>query len=603
MKNFKTYLFSLSLLLTIGMTSCNDEDIPSCSLAFQSLQSHVDEGKLLIEITDDGENYLLNFENESVKITKNLIDNITTNSDTWKSTITFVDGTSYIIPSLGTSLESLITNIEVNPSGYNPLAAKVLMNLPALGRIKVTVHSKENSLVPNVNYFFSNIEKSQSITILGLYPSYNNQVTLTYTDKQGNERKSSTIQIKTNSLKDIFLPKNLNIVKADINKMEPGMTLVSSPGESDEDTSVPYMFDADGNIRWILDWHNHPELKHIGMHCGLHRMKNGNYVAGDINNRQIVEVNLLGELINSWKTNNFGFTFHHEVFETSDKKILIAATKVDAKTADNSNVRILDHIAELDPHSGSISKIWDLAQVLDSSRIVFSIIPDGYEANTFAQSKSNWCHNNGVKETADGSILCTSRWQGLVKFTRSGSLKWIVSPHNAWKKQFEKYLLTPLDRNGNPITDPDVLNGKKDHPDFSWGWGIHCPVEMPNGHVMFFDNGYSRLFNFKDAKRYSRAVEYEIDEQAMTIRQVWEYGRERGKNCFSTQVSGVQYLEQTDNRLFCPGINNQLSNGYGGHIIEINPKTGEIVFEAEVQSTGSPAFHRANRISLYPEGL
>ena len=160
MKNFKTYLFSLSLLLTIGMTSCNDEDIPSCSLAFQSLQSHVDEGKLLIEITDDGENYLLNFENESVKITKNLIDNITTNSDTWKSTITFVDGTSYIIPSLGTSLESLITNIEVNPSGYNPLAAKVLMNLPALGRIKVTVHSKENSLVPNVNYFFSNIEKS-----------------------------------------------------------------------------------------------------------------------------------------------------------------------------------------------------------------------------------------------------------------------------------------------------------------------------------------------------------------------------------------------------------------------------------------------------------
>ena len=76
------------------MTSCNDEDIPSCSLAFLSLQSHVDEGKLLIEITDDGENYLLNFENESVKITKNLIDNITTNSDTWKSTITFVDGTS-----------------------------------------------------------------------------------------------------------------------------------------------------------------------------------------------------------------------------------------------------------------------------------------------------------------------------------------------------------------------------------------------------------------------------------------------------------------------------------------------------------------------------
>lgn len=602
MKNFKTYLFSLSLLFTIGITACS-EDTLDCSLAIQSVQSHVDEGELLMEITDDNDNYSLNFENKSVKIPKNLVENITTNMNIWKSTITFVDGSNYIVPTLGNSLDSLITNLKVNPSGYNPLAANALMNLPTLGRIKVTVHSKKNSSVPNIEYLFNSIEKSQAVTILGLYPSYDNQVTLTYTDKQGKERASSTIQIKTKSLNGIFLPKDLNIVKADINKMEPGMTLVSSPGESDQDTSVPYMFDADGYIRWVLDWQNHPELKHIGAHCGLSRMKNGNFITGDINNGQIVEVNMLGEVINSWKTNDFGFTFHHEVFETSDKNILIAATKTDAKTADNSEVRILDHIAELNPHTGNINKIWDLAQVLDSSRIVFSTTPDGYEANTKVQSKSNWCHNNGVIETSDGSLLISSRWQGLVKFTRDGTLKWVVSPHNAWKKRYEKYLLTPLDRNGNPITDPDVLNGKKEHPDFNWGWGIHCPVEMPNGHVMFFDNGYSRLYNFNNAEKYSRAVEYEINEQEMTIRQVWEYGKERGKSCFSTQVSGVQYLKQTDNRLFCPGINNQLSNGNGGHIIEINAQTGEVVFEAEVRSMGSPAFHRANRISLYPEAL
>ena len=34
---------------------------PSCSLAFQSLQSHVDEGKLLIEITDDGGELFVEF--------------------------------------------------------------------------------------------------------------------------------------------------------------------------------------------------------------------------------------------------------------------------------------------------------------------------------------------------------------------------------------------------------------------------------------------------------------------------------------------------------------------------------------------------------------
>ena len=61
----------------------------------------------------------------------------------------------------------------------------------------------------------------------------------------------------------------------------------------------------------------------------------------------------------------------------------------------------------------------------------------------------------------------------------------------------------------------------------------------------------------------------------------------------------------TDNRLFCPGQNNRLSDGTtGGRIIEIDPRTGEVVFELEVNTnTCASAFHRANRISLYPEGL
>ena len=32
------------------------------------------------------------------------------------------------------------------------------------------------------------------------------------------------------------------------------MNLVNSPGQDETDTSIPYMIDADGEIRWILDW-------------------------------------------------------------------------------------------------------------------------------------------------------------------------------------------------------------------------------------------------------------------------------------------------------------------------------------------------------------
>lgn len=598
----KLRIYPLILLsLWMGIVSCSDDEV-DYSRIIETIQSQMDEGDLLKEYTLENDHYVLEFETKTVNIPANSVEQIITDKNDWESILTFTNGTTYYIPTLGTSVESLITNLEVNPSGYNPLAANAIMNLPALGHIKLVVHSKDGAKAPDVEHFFSSIEKGQTIPILGLYPNYNNQVTLIYTDKEGNERASSTIEVKTGSLKDIFLPQNLRVVTADVSRMEPGMTLVNSPGQSDEDTSVPYMFDADGEIRWVLDWQNHPELKHIGFHCGLKRMQNGNYLAGDVNNGQIVEVDLLGNLVSRWKTSDGGFAFHHEVSETSNGSILIAATKNDAKLADNSNVRILDHIAELNPHTGMITQLWDLTEVLDSARITFSVVPDGYESNTMAQSKSNWCHNNGVTGTADGSILCSCRWQGLVKFSRLGELKWVIAPHNAWNDAYKKYLLTPLDKDGEPITDPEVLNGTKAHPDFDWGWGVHCPVELPNGHIMCFDNGFSRFYNVESsAERYSRAVEYEVDEKNMTIRQVWEYGRERGSSCFSTQVSGVQYLEQTNNRLFCPGINNLLSNGYGGRVIEINASTGEVVFEVEVQSSGSPAFHRANRISLYPE--
>ena len=48
--------------------------------------------------------------------------------------------------------------------------------------------------------------------------------------------------------------------------------------------------------------------------------------------------------------------------------------------------------------------------------------------------------------------------------------------------------------------------------------------------------------------------------------------------------SGVQYLEQTGNRLICPGMSNVLSNGNrGARVTEVDPETQEIVFELELE--------------------
>lgn len=79
------------------------------------------------------------------------------------------------------------------------------------------------------------------------------------------------------------------------------------------------------------------------------------------------------------------------------------------------------------------------------------------------------------------------------------------------------------------------------------------------------------------------------------------YGKEHGVKGFSLAVSGVQYLKQTGNVLFCPGMGVSTSLGTEGRIMEINPKTKEILFELEIAANSGFAFHRVTRMPLYPE--
>ncbi len=41
--------------------------------------------------------------------------------------------------------------------------------------------------------------------------------------------------------------------------------------------------------------------------------------------------------------------------------------------------------------------------------------------------------------------------------------------------------------------------------------------------------------------KYSRAVEYVIDEKTMTVKQTWEFGKDRGFDWYSAVTSNVEY--------------------------------------------------------------
>jgi arylsulfate sulfotransferase len=122
---------------------------------------------------------------------------------------------------------------------------------------------------------------------------------------------------------------------------------------------------------------------------------------------------------------------------------------------------------------------------------------------------------------------------------------------------------------------------------------------MPNGNIMLFDNGDNR--NYVGYGPYSRAVEYEIDEYNRTVRQVWQYGKERGDETYSPIFSDVEYDPGDNLILFSPGT---VSNtAQYGKVIGLDYSTGNVIFEATISTplifVGT--LHRAERMPVYPE--
>jgi len=598
LKRFSTVYILLFLLF---LFSCKKETTPSPDFDQLKIQIDqvVDRGNLLNSWEKFADEFILYFEKDTLHLSETSLSDIIDHPEKWKTTLIFKDHSELEIPSAGTDLEFIIQDWTLNPSGYNPLSAKIDIHLPARGRIKVIVHGK-NGTSGTVEHLFKEQTPRQHLPVLGLYEDHENEIDIVFTDYEGKERGRASMMIPTEKLELTDFP-TFQVMVARQDRMESGVNLISYPGQSEIATSTPYMIDADGEIRWILLFKDHPRLSHFAQSVGLKRTQRGTFISGDVSENRIIEIDVLGNLLKEWDLESLGYSFHHEITETSTGHFLITVTKNNA-TLTNGKPRINDFIIEMDAGTGTVIHEWDLTQMLDSSRYEK---PDDNTPAEFVQSPSNWAHNNSIT-VHQNNLLATLRYQGMFCFSPQGNVQWILSPHRGWSDNFRSALLQPIDRNGDPITDPNVINGTASHPDFEWIWGPHTPVSLPNGNILVFDNGYDRNFISNSRSpddNYSRAVEYKIDSKTKTVQQVWTYGKERGRETFAQALSGVQHLPATGHILFCPGMGTLTGNGFGGHVIEIDPDTNEVIFELRITSSSYTAFHRATRMSLYPPEL
>jgi len=455
----------------------------------------------------------------------------------------------------------------VNPSGRVPLGALLSFTTKEPVTVSITIPGETP-----ITRSFPEPSRNHQIPVLGLYPGVDNEVSITLTQEDG------TTYTGTTTLKTVDLPATfptIDIATLDRSAMEPGFHLIELlVGNQGKFLTYSIMFDDQGVIRWFMDLSENGQITYTP-----HRIKNGNWLY--LNWVNLLEVDDLGRTVKEEQL--YKIAGNHEVLELPNGNLLMGGSTKDSYVLRNGEpvATRFDHAVIWDRANNQPGKTWDMREVLDVSRAIF---PADYGMDP----ATDWFHVNSITiDPDDKNILISGRNQGVVKVDQDNNLKWILAPHVGWKKSgfdqqgFETapYLLTAVDENGTPYPQ-EVQEGYASADNFDWPMGQHALTVLPNGHLLLFDNGLRR--HFKADLSYSKAVEYEINEEAKTIRQVWQYGKERDKEMSSPITSDVDALPETGNRLITSG--NVRGTEKPGHakMVEVTYPDNKVVFEADI---------------------
>jgi hypothetical protein len=132
-----------------------------------------------------------------------------------------------------------------------------------------------------------------------------------------------------------------------------------------------------------------------------------------------------------------------------------------------------------------------------------------------------------------------------------------------------------------------------------------------------YDNGNERASAFEeripDSEAFSRAVEFEVDAEAMEVRQVWSYQGAEGERFYSSFLSDADWLPVTGNVLITDGARvtependtDDSPDHQWARILEVTHTTpAETVFELVIDDDPPSGWrvYRAGRLpSLYHE--
>ncbi|ACZ09257.1 Arylsulfotransferase (ASST) [Sebaldella termitidis] len=452
--------------------------------------------------------------------------------------------------------------ILLDPYNFAPLTALVMFDTGEDTKIEIFIEGKDGPT--SVRYDFKKYKKHHEIPVYGLYAGKNNKVILYLEDKSG-KKLTKEIYIQTEELPENFY--TINLVQSKPEKMEPGFTFLSTVGKHNNS-----IIDSNGDIRWYTNYKSNLIFK---------RLRNGNIIMNSEVKNKFLELDLLGKIYNIYSIASENI--HHDILEMENGNFLI--TTLDENGSEDS-------LIELSRNSGKIIKKIDLKTVLDQNRYINKKL---FKQDFFGASFDDWFHLNAIYEHKDGITLSGRHQSAVIKMSYPElELKWILGIHDQWNDSYRNYLLTPIETEGF----------------FEWQYGQHSQEELPDFDnnvdtidILLFDNGNGR--GVPNIKNYSRAVQYRINEKEMTVTQIWEYGKVRGKDLFSASVGDANYLPKTGNRLISFGsLVNDVNFAKGlnsPRIVEVTYPDSEVAYEVELKFSDMTSVYRIDRMFIYPE--
>lgn len=136
-----------------------------------------------------------------------------------------------------------------------------------------------------------------------------------------------------------------------------------------------------------------------------------------------------------------------------------------------------------------------------------------------------------------------------------------------------------------------------------------CCDDYPEGYVFILDNGNNKSKMKEEyveaSNSYTRGVMYQIDTENMTIKQVWQYGKERESEFYSPYISDVDYLNQnhyivhSGGIVYVDGKNSNQPAGFSENTTlesdTVELMNDEVIFEIKLPTNN----YRVEKMNLY----